>query len=172
MIGWTPRERPARTVIEGAHCCIEPLDAERHGAGLFEAYGKATDGSDWTYLFTEPFADFDVFREYLNKAQASVDPLHYTVIDTARNKAVGTFALMRIEPVHGVIEVGSVTFSPLLKRTRISTEAPVFANESCLRSARLSSLRMEMRQPQGTVAQDRPMSRISVQGYLPADDRL
>jgi RimJ/RimL family protein N-acetyltransferase len=120
---WTPRERPARIAIDGAHCRIEPLDVERHAADLFDAYGRASDGSDWTYLFAEPFADFDAFRAYLSRAQASPDPLHYTVIDTARGKAVGTFALMRIEPVHGVIEVGNVTFSPLLKRTRISTEA-------------------------------------------------
>jgi RimJ/RimL family protein N-acetyltransferase len=30
---------------------------------------------------------------------------------------------MRIDPTHGAIEVGSVTFSPLLKQTPMSTEA-------------------------------------------------
>ena len=30
---------------------------------------------------------------------------------------------MRIEPVHGVIEVGSITYSPELKQTRAGTEA-------------------------------------------------
>ncbi|ONQ53145.1 GNAT family N-acetyltransferase, partial [Burkholderia cenocepacia] len=47
----------------------------------------------------------------------------YTVIDRATGRAVGTLALMRIDPANGVIEVGSVTFSPLLKRTPVSTEA-------------------------------------------------
>jgi RimJ/RimL family protein N-acetyltransferase len=121
--GWSPRERPARIVIDGTHCRIEPLDVERHLADLFEAYGSASNGADWTYLFAEPFDDIEAFRRYLTAAAASPDPLHYAVIDTARGKAVGTFALMRIEPVHGVIEVGSVTFSPLLKQTRLSTEA-------------------------------------------------
>jgi RimJ/RimL family protein N-acetyltransferase len=120
---WTTRERPARRVIEGKHCRLEPVDVERHLDDLFEAYGAAGDGRDWTYLFSEPFTDIEAFRRYLTQAAGSPDPLHYTVIDTARNKAVGTLALMRIEPVHGVIEVGSVTFSPLLKQTRISTEA-------------------------------------------------
>ncbi|SAL67780.1 N-acetyltransferase GCN5 [Caballeronia cordobensis] len=120
---WTARERPARIGIDGTHCRLEPLDAARHAADLFDAYGKASDGSDWTYLFVGPFTDFDAFRDYLTKAAASADPLHYTVIDTKSGKAVGTLALMRIEPAHGVIEVGSVTFSPLLKQTRISTEA-------------------------------------------------
>ena len=68
-------------------------------------------------------ADFAAFREYLAKAAASSDPFHYAVIDRASGKAVGTFALMRIEPAHGVIEVGSVTFSPRLKQTPLSTEA-------------------------------------------------
>lgn len=122
VIDWKPRERPARISIDGKHCRIEPLDAERHAADLFEAYGKAPDGADWTYLFVGPFTDFAAFRDYVTKAAASNDPLHYAVIDLANGKAVGTLALMRIEPVHGVIEVGSITFSPLLKQTRISTE--------------------------------------------------
>lgn len=121
--GWTPRERPARIVIDGAHCRIEPLDVARHAADLYDAYGQAADGRDWTYLFAEPFTDRESFDRYLAQAAASTDPLHYAVIDRANDKAVGTFALMRIEPVHGVIEVGSVTFSPSLKKTRLSTEA-------------------------------------------------
>ncbi|MBB3261436.1 RimJ/RimL family protein N-acetyltransferase [Paraburkholderia bannensis] len=121
--GWTPRERPASVTLEGARCRIEPVDVERHAADLFEAYSAAPDGSDWTYLFTGPFSDFASFRAYLEKAAASEDPLHYAIIDRASGKAVGTFALMRIDPANGAIEVGSVTFSPLLKRTALSTEA-------------------------------------------------
>lgn len=120
---WQPRARPARVTLEGRFCRIEPINVESHAADLFEAYGKAGDGRDWTYLFAEPFSDFAALREYLAKIAASSDPFHYAVIDRVSGKAVGTFALMRIEPAHGVIEVGSVTFSPLLKQTPISTEA-------------------------------------------------
>ena len=123
VTGWQPRERPARVTIEGQFCRIEPIELDRHAADLFEAYGTAADGRDWTYLFAEAFTDFAAFREYLAKAAVSSDPFHYAVIDRASGKAVGTFALMRIEPVHGVIEVGSVTFSPRLKQTPVSTEA-------------------------------------------------
>ena len=45
------------------------------------------------------------------------------MIDLATGKAVGTLALMRIDRANGVIEVGHVTYSPRLKRTRIATEA-------------------------------------------------
>jgi RimJ/RimL family protein N-acetyltransferase len=49
--------------------------------------------------------------------------LHYAVIDLATAKPVGTLSLMRIDPANGVIEVGHVTYSPRLKRTRKATEA-------------------------------------------------
>ncbi|MCA3872426.1 MAG: N-acetyltransferase, partial [Burkholderia sp.] len=120
---WSARPRPERIALEGRYCRLEPLDAERHAADLYAAYSQAPDGSDWTYLAHGPYTDEASYRDYARGAQASPDPLHYTVIDRATGRAVGTLALMRIDPANGVIEVGSVTFSPLLKRTPISTEA-------------------------------------------------
>jgi RimJ/RimL family protein N-acetyltransferase len=49
--------------------------------------------------------------------------MHFAVIDRLSGRAVGTLALMRIDPANGAIEVGSVNFSPLLKHTPMSTEA-------------------------------------------------
>ncbi|MFX1766266.1 GNAT family protein [Paraburkholderia sp. A1RI-2L] len=123
LSGWTARERPARVSIEGARCRLEPIDVERHAADLFHAYSQATDGRDWTYLTIGPFTDLVSYRAYLTGAAASADPLHYAIVDRASGKAVGTLSLMRIDPANGVIEVGNVTFSPLLKRTALSTEA-------------------------------------------------
>jgi RimJ/RimL family protein N-acetyltransferase len=124
---WTERARPSRTPMEGRYCRLEAVDAERHAAELFSAYMGAPDGRDWTYLFVERPADTAAFRAYLEKAAASNDPLHYTIVEVpegnGKGPAVGTAALMRIEPVHGVIEVGSITYSPRLKQTRSGTEA-------------------------------------------------
>jgi RimJ/RimL family protein N-acetyltransferase len=123
MPGWTPRPMPGAVTLEGAYCRLEPLDAERHADDLFEAYRAAPDGRDWTYMGVGPFDDPAVYRRHAEAAARSADPRHYAVIDRKTGKTVGTLALMRIEPAHGVIEVGHVTFSPLLKRTPISTEA-------------------------------------------------
>jgi len=109
--------------MAGRYCRVEPVDVERHAAGLFEAYSAAPDGRDWTYLFAERPADSAAFGTYLQAAAASDDPLHFTIVDLATGSAVGTAALMRVEPVHGVIEVGSITYSPRLKQTRAGTEA-------------------------------------------------
>ncbi|VVD86748.1 GNAT family N-acetyltransferase [Pandoraea anhela] len=120
---WTPRSQPPRTPIVGRYCRLEPIDVERHAKDLYDAYSTAADGRDWTYMTGGPFADFDSYYAYATKLAASADPLHHAVIDLATGKAVGTLSLMRIDPANGVVEVGHVAYSPLLKRTRAGTEA-------------------------------------------------
>jgi RimJ/RimL family protein N-acetyltransferase len=106
----------------GRYCRLEPVE-QRHEAELFAAYMEAPDGRDWTYLFSERPENAADFRAYLSKLEKSEDPLHFTIVDTEAGKCVGTAALMRIEPTQGVIEVGSITFAPRLKKTRAATES-------------------------------------------------
>jgi len=120
---WTPRAQPPRTAITGRYCRVEPIDVERHAKDLYDAYASAADGRDWTYMSAGPFPDFDTYYAYATKQASSTDPLHHAVIDLETGKAVGTLALMRIDTANGVIEVGHVAYSPLLKRTRAGTEA-------------------------------------------------
>jgi RimJ/RimL family protein N-acetyltransferase len=120
---WTERARPSRHALHGRYCRLEPVDPQRHAADLFGAYMDASDARDWTYLFPERPDTLPLFEGYLARLAESEDPLHYTIVDTETNKPVGTAALMRIDPVHGVIEVGSIAYSPRIKRTRAGTEA-------------------------------------------------
>lgn len=121
--GWSECQRPKRIVLTGRYCRVAPIDVERDAPALFDAYMQAADGRDWTYLPQERPVSAASYREYLAKIAASGDPLHYAIVDLSSGLAVGTAALMRIEPVHGVIEVGCITHSPRLKKTRASTEA-------------------------------------------------
>ncbi|KQP21679.1 GNAT family N-acetyltransferase [Pseudorhodoferax sp. Leaf267] len=121
--GWTARARPRHTTLTGRFCRLEPLDAARHAADLHDAYVQAGDARDWTYMAVGPFADLDSYRRHAEAAAASTDPLHFAVVDAQTGHAIGTLALMRIDPAHGVVEVGHVMFSPALKQTPISTEA-------------------------------------------------
>jgi RimJ/RimL family protein N-acetyltransferase len=56
-------------------------------------------------------------------SEASRDPQFYAIVDAATGRAAGSCTYMRIEPKHGVIEVGNIYFSPRLSRTRAATEA-------------------------------------------------
>lgn len=123
LTDWTARPRPVDVMLEGVFCCLEPLDVERHTTDLYAAYSSAPDQRDWTYLSTGPFHNEAEYRQFAENASQSSDPKHYAVIDCTTGKAVGTLALMRIDPGNGVIEVGHVAFSPLLKQCPASTEA-------------------------------------------------
>jgi RimJ/RimL family protein N-acetyltransferase len=121
--GWSPRPRPQRTNMIGRYCRLEPVNVEHHEADLIAAYMEAPDDRDWTYLFHERPERGEHFQSYLAKLEKSDDPLHFTIVDTDTNRAAGTAALMRIDPAHGVIEVGSIAFSARLKKTRAATES-------------------------------------------------
>jgi RimJ/RimL family protein N-acetyltransferase len=123
VAGWTECSRPPRHPVRGRYCHLEPVDPQRHAADLFAAYMEAPDARDWTYLFPERPETPAVFRGYLTNLASSEDPLHYTIVDTKTAKPSGTAALMRIDPAHGVIEVGSIVYSPRIKQTRAGTEA-------------------------------------------------
>ncbi len=125
--GWSPRPFPSETAhispLSGRYVRIEKLDAERHAANLFAAYGETPDDRDWTYLPVERPATLDAFTAHTRNIQLSRDPLHLAIIDLATNKAVGSSAYMRIDPANGVIEIGHVRYSRRLMRTRAGTEA-------------------------------------------------
>jgi len=121
--GWRARRRPERIAHHGQICRIEPLDAARHSADLYAAHSDDEDGRNWTYLPVGPFASFEAYHAWCIDAEASADPLHYTFIDLSVNKPVGTGSLMRMDPSHGVIEVGYLCYAPRMQRSRIATEA-------------------------------------------------
>ncbi len=121
--GWTSRPRPERITIVGRSCRLEPLDPLRHANDLFDAYQLAPDGSDWTYLPTDRFSDSTAYRAYATACAATDDPLHFAIIDQATAQAIGTASFLRIDPANGSIEVGWITFSPLIQRTVMGTEA-------------------------------------------------
>ena len=120
---WTPCPRPPRTAMEGRTIRLEPLDPAKHGDDLWAAFSADETGRMWTYLPVGPYTDRAAFDAALAANAASEDPLFHTVIDRATGKAVGFCTYLRIDPNNGVIEVGFITFSPLMQRTTGSTEA-------------------------------------------------
>jgi RimJ/RimL family protein N-acetyltransferase len=119
---WTKRPAPPRTPLSGRFCTVEPLDPQRHAPPLFAAFAE-DDGRMWTYLPRGPFASLAEYRQWAEGAARLDDPLTHAIIDNATGQAVGTAAYMRIDAAFGVIEVGSITYSPRLQRRPAGTEA-------------------------------------------------
>ena len=112
---------PSIDCLQGRYCRLEKLDAERHRDDLYEVYGPEAPKPSFTYLSLNPVADRAELETLLKRMEESTDPYYLAVIDQD-GRAVGTLALMRINPAHRVIEVGSVTYGERLKRTRAATE--------------------------------------------------
>jgi RimJ/RimL family protein N-acetyltransferase len=114
------RGRPARSVLHGTRVRLEPLDPARHAADLHAA--SLGDPRLWDHLPYGPFADVEALREHLARQAASADPLFFAVVDAATGRAAGVVTYMRIEPAHGVIEIGHIWFGGPLQRTPAATE--------------------------------------------------
>jgi len=120
---WKGAQRPERTTILGPRCRLEPLDADRHAAGLHAAYAENLDGGNWTYLPYGPFDSAQAYREWVLTQQAIEDLFFFAIIDLAGETPVGVASYLRVFPEPGSIEVGHLSYAPVLQRTAISTEA-------------------------------------------------
>lgn len=123
LLDFQPGDLPNLERIEGQYVVIECLSKDKHGADLYEVYGPDSPVDMWTYLFQNPAQNQEEWSQKLDQMLAAQDRFHYAIVDKESGKALGTFALMRIDRNNRVIEVGAVTYSPELKRTRLATEA-------------------------------------------------
>ena len=122
LTGWKAPPFPPHVTLTGRYARLEPLNAARHAREVFDAQAQDREGTRWTYSFHGPYADFAAYEEWVRAGEASRDPQFYAIVDQASGLAAGTCAYMRIEPKHGVIEVGNIYFSPRLAQTRAATE--------------------------------------------------
>lgn len=121
-MGWTPRSRPARETLEGRFVRLEPLEPALHGDDLFAASMAEGAEERFRFLFDAP-SGRPAFDGWLAKSAASLDPLFFAVVDKTTGRTEGRQALMRIEPAHGVIEIGNILWGPAIARRQAATEA-------------------------------------------------
>ncbi|HTQ32849.1 MAG TPA: hypothetical protein VMI30_01660 [Stellaceae bacterium] len=136
---WKPALRSPLTAMEGRFAIVEPLDADRHAADLFEANAEG-DGSNFTYYAYGPFATLAEQRDWIVGSVADGTRLFRAIIDKATGKAVGVANYANITPAMGVIEIAGLNFSPRLQRKPAATEAHFLLMRRALRRARLSPL--------------------------------
>ncbi|HUB51146.1 MAG TPA: GNAT family protein [Terracidiphilus sp.] len=118
---WKGALPPAPVTLRGQYVTLEPLDAARHSADLWQA----VEGHDelWTWLPEGPFATVAEFRALVEKKQTAPGFVFLAIVPAATGRATGWASLMRPDPANGVIEVGFILYSPALQRAREATEA-------------------------------------------------
>ncbi len=121
ILNWTAAPFPPAKVLEGHWCRLEPLDPARHLDDIWAA--TAGHDSVWDWLPAEPPKDKETYRALLQSMADNTTIVPLAVIDKADGKAKGHLWIMEIRPAQGVFEVGWITYSPSLQRTRVATEA-------------------------------------------------
>ena len=123
QVDTNPARRPERIVLAGRAISLVPLNAEAHADALFNGANGGDKDRVWTYLFDGPYTDRAVFRANVEAKAKSEDPLFFAIVDNASGKPLGYQTFLRIEPLHRVIEVGNILYTPAMQRTIGATEA-------------------------------------------------
>ena len=122
LSAWTARQLPDGRLLAGRLVRLERLDPDRHGASLGAHLSGPGTADLYAYLADPvPAGPADV-AAWAQRVAPLADPFFYAVVDVASGRAVGRLALMRIDPAHGVIEVGHVLYAPSLQRSAHATE--------------------------------------------------
>jgi RimJ/RimL family protein N-acetyltransferase len=107
--------------LRGRYVTLEPLNAARHAAALWQA----VQGHDelWAWLGDELYATEAAFTQAIGEKQAAAGAVFLAIVPQATGTAAGYASYMRIESAQGVLEVGNILLSPALQRTTAATEA-------------------------------------------------
>lgn len=121
LVGWKPCPLPRREPMHGRTVVLEPLEAARHTAALWEA----VQGHDelWDYLFDGPYASEGELAADVARKERAEEFEFYAIVPAETGRAAGYASYLRMEPRHGVIEVGNILLSRALQRTTAATEA-------------------------------------------------
>lgn len=119
---WSPRQKLAKTIMQGRYCVLEPIEINKHAVKLFNVLAIDNQGESWTYLPYGPFDTFNEFKDWLAITMSDNDTLLYAILDAKTQEPTGISGYLRMNPEHGVIEIGHLHFSALLKRTSLATE--------------------------------------------------
>lgn len=119
--GWTAPPFPPARVLEGRYCRLEPIDPARHLDEIWAVNG----GHEhiWQWMPAQPPQTREAYGDLLTMMTAKAGIVPFAIIDKADGKAKGHLWLMEIRPEHGVFEVGYITYSPVLQKTRVASEA-------------------------------------------------
>jgi len=119
-----PRPSPRAQELRGQFVTLTPLDVEADTPELFAAGNSTTEAQAlWEFMPAGPFADEVAFAAWARQWEATSATIPFTVRLNETGARVGMISIMRIEPRHGVAELGCIWYTPAVQRTPVNTEA-------------------------------------------------
>ena len=110
---------PAKKNLLGKFVILEPINPKKHSRDLFECFKLDKKGKLWIYMSDGPFKNLNQLQQYLK----TKDIFFYAIFSKRYKKYCGLASYLRINPTAGSIEIGYITYSPILQKTVEATEA-------------------------------------------------
>src|SRR5258706_7030264 len=108
--------------LHGTRVRMEPLDFERHYAGLFEI-GLDPELWKWTLNVVENRGDLRAYLEEALRQQSEGSALPFATIDVATGHVAGCTRFGNIETKHRRVEIGWTWVGKPYQRSYVNTEA-------------------------------------------------
>jgi N-acetyltransferase len=122
-------------LLKGESVRLEPLSQE-HAQGLFN---RGQEGADWAFMPRSCFVDMADTRQWIDEALNAPGQVPYAIVETAKDRAVGSTRYLNIRPDHRGLEIGWTWLGKEWQRTGINTEvkqlllAHAFERLGCVR---------------------------------------
>ena len=110
--------RVTPVVLRGKEVRLEPLGLI-HAQGL---YNRGRVEADWTHLPRSCFVDLADTRHWIDEALAVEGQLPFAIVETAKDKVIGSTRYLNIRPEHRSLEIGWTWPGQNWQRTAINTE--------------------------------------------------
>ncbi|MDZ3837866.1 MAG: GNAT family protein [Rhodospirillales bacterium] len=131
---------PRPPALTGRSVRLDPVDADRDAAELFECGHGDGAQSLWRFMPYGPFSSAGEMREWLRRCAASSGPLWFVARGSIDGSAVGMAAIMEIRVGAGVAEIGHIWIAPRFQRSREATEALFLLADHVLTACRYRRL--------------------------------
>jgi RimJ/RimL family protein N-acetyltransferase len=141
-------------VLVGNKVRLEPLSHE-HAQSL---YSRGRTGADWTYMPRSCFVDQADTRQWIDEALTTAGQLPFAIIETGKNKVVGSSRYLNIRPAHRSLEIGWTWLGQDWQRTAINTEAKLLLLSHAFE--RLGCVRVEFKTDARNVRSQAALERI------------
>ena len=110
---------PQPVTLYGEHVRLEPLSLE-HAEGL---YNRGQEQDDWAFMPRPCFIDLADCQQWIEQAQGMTDHVAFAVVETGKNRAIGSTRYLAIRPEHRGLEIGWTWLGRDWQRTPVNTEA-------------------------------------------------
>jgi len=141
-------------LLQGEIVRLEPLSQE-HAQGLFN---RGQEREDWAYMPRSCFVDLPDTRQWIDEALHTPGQIPFAIVETGKNKAIGSTRFLNIRPDHRSLEIGWSWLGKEWQRTGVNTEVKSLLLHHAFE--RLGCVRVEFKTDGRNMRSQRALERI------------